>query len=271
LQRRLDLIDSNKAIRLIERPEYKRRWQTASWEQMEQEALRSWICDHLEAKELWERFELKRADQISDSLLADAPFQEALALYGGPDAEPTKLVAKLLVEESVPYLASLRYTDSGMRKRAAWERTWDLQRAEDRGEKVEIDVPPKYKQADFRSARYWRHRGKLDVPKERFISYPAAASDGSDLYAWAGWDHKQRAQALATQIAKAQDQEGAEAARLTEMLAGLEELLPWVFQWHPEVDPEYGSPPGDTYEAFLVTRLSRLGLAREGLGVLVGG
>jgi hypothetical protein len=45
-----------------------------------------------------------------------------------------------------------------------------------------------------------RHRGKLDVPKERFISYAGASRDGdaSLLIGWAGWDHREQAQAIAT-------------------------------------------------------------------------
>lgn len=51
-----------------------------------------------------------------------------------------------------------------------WEAVWDLQRAEDRGEQVgPIGKPPEYKKPDFTGVG-WAHRGKLDVPKERFIA-----------------------------------------------------------------------------------------------------
>jgi hypothetical protein len=52
-------------------------------------------------------------------------------------------------------------------------------------------VPPKYKREDFLKTSYWNQRGKLDVPKERFVSYPMASpdSDDSPLLGWAGWDH----------------------------------------------------------------------------------
>ena len=64
-----------------------------------------------------------------------------------------------------------------MRKWEQWCQTWDLQRREDAGENVgEIPVPPKYTSADFQPG-VWTHRGKLDVPKERFISYPGAESE----------------------------------------------------------------------------------------------
>ena len=35
------------------------------------------------------------------------------------------------IGESVPFLPVLRYNDAGLRKRAEWERTWELQRQED--------------------------------------------------------------------------------------------------------------------------------------------
>ena len=65
-----------------------------------------------------------------------------------------------------------------------------------------IPVPPKYTSADFRKASWWQARGKLDVPKERFILYPDAgrSTDPTLLLGWAGWDHAQQALALATII-----------------------------------------------------------------------
>jgi hypothetical protein len=35
---------------------------------------------------------------------------------------------------------------------------------------LSIPVPPKYTSADFLKTDFWRLRGKLDVPKERWIS-----------------------------------------------------------------------------------------------------
>jgi hypothetical protein len=49
--------------------------------------------------------------------------------HAGFDLEA--LVAELVAGESVPFLAALCYTDSGLRKRSDWEATWDKQRAED--------------------------------------------------------------------------------------------------------------------------------------------
>ena len=59
-------------------------------------------------------------------------------------------------------------------------------------------MPPRYAQVDFQKNDYWRLRGKLDVPKERWISYPHCSTDGdpSLLVGWAGWDHLRQAEAL---------------------------------------------------------------------------
>jgi hypothetical protein len=48
VQRRLDAIESDKYIRLLEKPEYKRRWATEPWEKQVERALRGWLLDRLE-------------------------------------------------------------------------------------------------------------------------------------------------------------------------------------------------------------------------------
>jgi hypothetical protein len=49
------------------------------------------------------------------------------------------------------------------------------------------------------------------------------------------------------------------------MLAGLVELLPWIQQWHNELDPEYGLRMGDYFAQFLDGELATLGLTRAQL------
>ncbi|MFO0756697.1 MAG: hypothetical protein U0359_09410 [Byssovorax sp.] len=179
------------------------------------------------------------------------------------------LVTEAIEQEAVPYLSVLRHTPAGLEKRASWERTWDLQRAEDRGEQVPpFDPPPKYDQTDYRDPTTWRLRGKLDVPKERFISYPGCESDEDKdpVYGWAGWNHAQQAQALATLYHHRKTQELWNKQRLLPMLAGLLELLPWVKQWHNDPSDEYaGLRLGDYYEAFLDTECQAHALTREDL------
>ena len=264
LQRRLDAIESNSHIRLLERPEYKRRWAVEPWDKQVQSALRDWLLDRVEDKPLWfdrdGRPTPTSVAQLADILDRNDDIRNVLRLWAGdPNAATGTALAKLLADESVPYLAAHRYKPSGLEKRSVWQQTWDLQRREDAGERLaaSIPVPPKYKPADFANTSYWSHRGKLDVPKERFISYPGAGrdTDGTELLGWAGWDHADQALALAGLISQ-RIEEGWDTTKLVPLLAGLNELLPWVKQWHNEIDPEYGESVADTIADELATRLA---------------
>ena len=46
------------------------------------------------------------------------------------------------------------------------------------------------------------------------------------------------------------------ALRLLHILCGINELLPWVAQWHNQIDPEYGESVADTIADELTTRLN---------------
>ena len=101
----------------------------------------------------------------------------------------------------------------------------------------DVPAPPKYGSGDFLRTSYWAKRGKLDVPKERFVSYPAASrdGDGSVLLGLAGWDHREQAQSLAMLVGQRRGEDGWPADRVMPLLAGLLEVLPWVHQWHAEI------------------------------------
>ncbi len=210
-------------------------------------------------------------NQLADRLRSNTGVEAVAQLIKGNTtdrAELADVLAQILADEHVPYLAQYRYRADGLLKRAAWERTWDLQREEDAsGRVLDIPVPPVYNITDFSRPSYWRHRGKLDVPKERFISYPDAnpGSDRSLLLGWAGWDHLERAQALCTLIEERRTIDGWGTARLTPLLAGLSELMPWVRQWHSEVAPVSGQSPVDVLDAYLAAQLGTHGLTDEAL------
>lgn len=126
-----------------------------------------------------------------------------------------------------------------------------------------IPVPPKFKQEDFRDGVFWKLRGALDVPKERFVSFPGlerANDAGSPMLLWAGYDAKARALALTGYLYEMLQREGADASRLTPALAGLDELLPWVHQWHPEIDDDLGMSTGDYLQGLLDAQLAQHGL-----------
>ncbi|MFF0314258.1 BREX-2 system adenine-specific DNA-methyltransferase PglX [Micromonospora sp. NPDC005252] len=281
VERRIAVIEGNRNIGLIERPECKRRWATDGWDAMQAKALRDWLLDRCEARELWyhhvDGLEQPRpltTAQLADELRRDADVLTVANLYA-PGQDLGKVVADLVADEHVPHLAALRYKDSGLAKRADWEQVWDLQRQEDalpdeaakREFRKQIPVPPKYTSADFLKGSYWKHRGKLDVPKERFVSYQGASRDGdpSLLVGWAGWDHREQAQALATLIVAREQEDGWAADRLLPLVAGLREILPWVRQWHGEFDPEWGASPADIYAGFLAETTNRLHLTDDAL------
>ncbi|MGW0489007.1 BREX-2 system adenine-specific DNA-methyltransferase PglX [Streptomyces olivaceus] len=268
VQARLELIASNKDIRLLERPEYKRRWATEDWSKREDAALRAWLLDAAEREELWfeERGEynaprMLTVYQLADALRHDEDVQSVAALYAAdhlkkPEASLATVLQAVIENEHVPYLAALRYKESGLRKRAQWEQVWDQQREEDRtGEQLDIKPPPKYNGADFLRHSYWSNRGKLDVPKERFVSYPGSSSDGdpSLLLGWAGWNHRDQAEALVNLISDRAEQDGwkREDPRFVPLLAGLLEIMPWVHQWYDEYDEEWGDNPAREFQTAL--------------------
>jgi hypothetical protein len=53
VQRRLELITTHPYIKLLEKPEYKRRWSQEPWEKRQERTLRNWLLDRLEDRQLW--------------------------------------------------------------------------------------------------------------------------------------------------------------------------------------------------------------------------
>jgi uncharacterized protein DUF7008/Eco57I restriction-modification methylase len=297
VERRIAKIKSNHDINLIERPEYKRRWNSEPWAEQAERALRNWLLNRLEDASYWTEITLTSASKLADRLRHDAEFTQVAEMYRRRiDFDFTRLVIELIESESVPFLPVFRYRSSGLEKRKIWERTWDLQREEDwlrpiiekeidreiaekpdeelvrrnREDVIrerlvkavgEIQPPPKYQSADFQSAVYWRLRGKLDVPNERFIIYPGCERevDPSPVIAWAGWDHLQQARAIANYYELVRTREGWTPRRLMPLLAGLLELLPWLKQWHSEVDPIHSLEMDKFIEDFINSEARSLG------------
>ncbi|MGJ5080242.1 BREX-2 system adenine-specific DNA-methyltransferase PglX [Bradyrhizobium sp. HKCCYLS3013] len=332
VERRIAFIESDPAIGLIEQPEYKRRWSAPSWEDIERDAIRVWLLDRLENARFWPAGDphILSTRALADATRRDADFLSVAELYVGHTGfDLEALVAELATTESVPFLAALRYADSGLRKHADWEATWDKQRVEDaidadvvarRGEFAraawarmnareegetgeacaarmaagladddvqkaadtliaseakrrkqsevgDIPVPPKYKKDDFQSQNFWRLRGGLDVPKERFVSFPHCARDADPSLPvlWAGHDHLARARAVAAWYVERRETDGWPAERLRPLLAGLLELVPWLRQWHNDIDPETGLRMGDFFFGYVEEQARELGLTLDDL------
>ncbi|MBZ6257874.1 BREX-2 system adenine-specific DNA-methyltransferase PglX [Streptomyces olivaceus] len=272
VQKRIDVIESNRAIGMIERPEYKRRWATEGWDSMRQKALKSWLLDRIEDRSYW--FDangnptVTTLARLTEALSADDDFTSVADLYA-PRQDLARTVRDLLSEEHVPFVSALRYKPAALKKRADWEHVWDLQREEDaapdepakRRIRERTPVPPKYTSADFLKPSYWRARGKLDVPKERFVSYGTVNAQSPELYGWAGWDHLEQALALASYIQTA----GLGSEEIVPFLAGLLELQPWLDQWYGEYDAEFGASPAAEILAFRQQKQGELGLPDDTL------
>lgn len=306
VNRRIELIKQNRNIALIEQPEYKRRWNTEPWESQLDRALQNWLLDRLESYFDFDGrmnddriptaklsdFTIISTTKLVDLASQDPDFLQVASLYrNDPNFNLQKLIDDLIDSQTVPLLPILRYKPTGLRKRQEWEHTWDKQRQEDaidartqlpkdhpdsldlnqaKTEKAKlgtIPVPPKYTSADFLKSHYWKLRGKLDVPKERWISFPyAEGNDGKPAIAWAGYNHLQLTQAITTYYVEIQETlGGSEDPRLVPLLSCLVELLPWLKQWHSEIDPDYGMAMSDYYENFLQDEARRLNFTIEDL------
>lgn len=303
IEQRLELMESNPWIKLVEQPEYKRRWNRDSWDMRLKTAEKDWLLGQIET--VAQQPQLFTCAQLADKLRSQAKFQQVAELYAGTDMlDIQALVSELVAGDQVPQMAAARLKPEALDKWFAWQETWDKQRQEDAidarygvdkplseadaqdadkladyalaKEKAALEklqqvgniaVPPAYKQPDFRSASYWQLRGKLDVPKERFFSFPGCEKGGDStlVVGWAGLNHLQRAQAIAAWYLERKEGEGWEADRLMPMLVALDELIPWLKQWHNEVDPEFGERMGDYYEGFLLEELRSLEILRGDL------
>lgn len=339
VEQRIHVIETERNLGLLERPEYKRRWNREPWVDQLVRALRGWLLDRLETPAYWPELQLRSVRELAAQAQADAEFMQVAELYRGEAGfSVTALVEALVTDEAVPALPVLRYKDSGLLKRQVWERTWTLQRREDAidaevaaafparlpaieaeyranlartharerneseadwqtrldalfashathyaeglrqrlareqrerrsAELGDIPAPPKYASADFRSSVFWRLRGALDVPKERFISHPHAArpDDPSLLLGWAGWNDLQQAQAIAATWTALEAAGGAIAHGLP-LLAAIAERLPWLRQWHNAPDPDYGGAPlGDFFTEYLHGQLQTHSLSQADL------
>ncbi len=186
------------ALGLIETANFKRRWYKPDYAVQERVALSEWLAGRVEhaAKARAQAFSL---EQLVANLQDDAHVLAVCeVLAGRKDFSLSQLVASALQGDAVPSHRFHVYKPAGLVKRQVWERSWADQRREDAGEKVTPEVPPAYGSGDFLKPDYWRLRGKLDVPKERFIAFTEVPGRAGveTLHGWAGWTAHQRVKAI---------------------------------------------------------------------------
>lgn len=211
---RREILDSNPTIALIETKVMKRMWRGVSGEsgrygegqnERLQMALRRWLAQQIEILSAARGKPFTLSAAVA-ALQGDSRVLAVAAVYHGrADTSLDLLIQEVLDSEFAPSHPAHTYSESGLAKRAAWEDLWTLQRQEDAGKSVgEISIPPEYSQGsrgkprDFLRDEYWHLRGRLDVPKERFIAFTEVPgrSGAETLYGWAGWTPLQRIKAI---------------------------------------------------------------------------
>ena len=223
LEHRIARIEEDPRLQLIETPAFKRRWQTPDLAKAEKEAAESWLLDRLE--DLFAPKSDQSKHSASAELAEPKPYRlEAVVAAwqrdprvatvagvwtgSGAATDLTLVAEKLLRKNAIPDNPYRVYTPEGLLKLGEWKRVWALQDQEDAkvtqlsdprtnaplldeaGKPTNtIPLPPKFDKADFQ-ADYFATRGKLNVPRERFIAF-------TDLtptrYGWNGWRDRERA------------------------------------------------------------------------------
>ncbi|MBK9263279.1 MAG: BREX-2 system adenine-specific DNA-methyltransferase PglX [Polyangiaceae bacterium] len=250
---RLRIIAANGDVRLIEQPQFKRRWQTPDLDEETKAAAEHWLLDRLE--DLFQgALATPRPYRLEDIVTAwtsgemGARVLAVAKVYAGSgDMDVAALAERLLKDHAVPDHPYRIYTEEGIRKLRKWQETWALQDREDQGEKnLKIPEPPEFGKDDFRSARYFQIRGKLNVPRERFVLFADVSPVG---YGWNGWRDRDRAMAQVEGFTLAEShptdplpRPTTEDARRCGATMGLWESLPDLRRWGPAEtrEGEYG-------------------------------
>ena len=119
IRKRIKFIRENRNIGLVERPEYKRRWESKEWCVKEKAALKSWLLDRCEERSLWFGPDGQprpiTVNRLADLLRADADVVAVARLYAS-DADAD--LADVL-KESSPTSTSRTWPGFGTKKRGS--------------------------------------------------------------------------------------------------------------------------------------------------------
>lgn len=209
---RVRLIESNKDIALLEDPLYKRRWIPDDYKAELREAAAWWLAEKLEyaLEQHGKPITLRHWARLMER---DERVMATLELLTGSRAfDVQEEIAKVIAANAVPNRPEHYLKPSGLRK-------LHVEGAE-------------FARGDFADGTAWQLRGKLNIPRERFIYYrefddrgSEAPSSGGPWYGWAGWDADQRADALALLLQKAMEAGWALHYQQCGLRAALRELL----------------------------------------------
>lgn len=201
IQQRMDAIEADPRLQLLETFAFKRRWQTPDLGVETKKAAEAWLLDRLEDlfapaqddKPAGVLHEPKayRLEEITNAWARDPRVKAVAKVYVGDEPDLWLLAESLLTNQSLPDAPYRLYTAAGQEKLQKWREVWALQDREDKGETgLDIPVPPEFKKEDFAKKAWFDVRGKLNVPRERFVQF---AELKPVRFGWNGWRDTQRA------------------------------------------------------------------------------
>lgn len=221
-EERIAVIVANSDIVLLEDPLYKRRWIPPDYEKEFRAAAEWWLGEKLE----WALEQHGRPISLREwarIMGRDERVNAALeALTGTPHFDLEGELLKVIRANAVPNRPEGYLKPAGLRKFYAARRS---------------DPPetPEYRRKEFSDGTAWKLRGKLNIPRERFIHYAEfdhtrrgtdAPDTGGPWFGWAGWDAAQRADALAFLLDRANRAGWEPRWRQCGLRAALRDLLP---------------------------------------------
>jgi hypothetical protein len=219
---RIRVMESNKDIGLLEDPLYKRRWIPPNYEAEFLEAAEWWLAEKLE----WALEQHGRPIPLREWAHILGQDERVLAtlevLTGTPAFDLEAELLKVVEANAVPNRPEHYLRPAGLRTFYAAQRS---------------DPPqtPGYRSKEFSDRTAWKIRGKLNIPRERFIYYAEfdhtqrgvdAPESGGPWFGWAGWDAVERAEALVYLIEQASRAGWEMQWRQCGLRAALRELLP---------------------------------------------
>lgn len=285
---RIEAISNSRALQVLEQPRHKRRWLLASAAEELRSLCRAAVAAEIEDLAIWDDCRLHSVSEIADALRRDTRLVDRVRFSEDNSSEGLSTVCGRIFDDlAVSEPSATRYSASGLEKHTLWKRAWKEQRATEQSLGMSsaeptppIPVlkaqakgfcgsfaPPEFSPEDFTTRSGWAIRGKLDMPNERFFRVFGAekAADVSAVCGKAAWTSVERARAIATRVVELHEDETQRPEDALVMLAAVDELLPWIHQWHPESDPLYSGPPGQYFEGWLDGQLAELAVTRDTL------
>jgi len=214
---RITVIKANPDIAMLEDSLYKRRWIPPDYEAEFRQAAAWWLAEKLE----WALEQHGRPISLREWVHVLGQDERVIAtlevLTSTPSFDLERELLRVIRANAVPDRPEHYLKSSGLRK-------LQVEGAE-------------FKSTDFSDATAWRLRGKLNIPRERFIHYAGfdhtlrganAPETGGPWFGWAGWNEVQRAEALADLIERASRAGWEMHYRQCGLRAALRELLPQI-------------------------------------------